>query len=114
MNVRGIKRVGPAIGFLDMRPALGCVCFASRECLLWGPGAVTRPISASQAIPIDRTRNSLGAFRDNSANAIASRTTRTKSPRRRDLNHPFIRIREKDLRQMWRIARGASNNVIEK
>ena len=97
---------------------IGCarlvVFFASRECLLWGPGAVTRPISASQAIPIDRTRNSLGAVRDNSANAIASRTTRTKSPRRPDLNHTFIHIPEKDLWQMWRIARGASNNVIEK
>src|SRR5437773_7033780 len=112
MNVHGIKRVGPAIGFQDRLRALGSV--ASRECLLWGPGAVTRPISASQAIPIDRTRNSLGAFRDNSANAIASRTTRTKSPRRPDLNHTLIRIPEEDLRQMWRIARSASNSVIAK
>jgi len=67
-----------------------------------------------KAIPIDHTRNSLGAFRDNSANAIASRTACTKSPRRPDLNHTFIRIREKDLRQMWRIARGAKNIVIAK
>ena len=97
---------------------IGCarlvVFFCVSRVSALGPGAVTRPISASQAIPIDRTRNSLGAFRDNSANAIASRTTRTKSPRRPDLNHTFIRIREKDLRQMWRIARGALNNVIEK
>jgi len=73
-----------------------------------GPGAVTRPISAS--LP-----NGAASFdRDNSANAIASRTTRTKSPRRPDLNHTFIRIAEKDLRQMWRIARGAKNIVIAK
>jgi hypothetical protein len=67
-----------------------------------------------KAIPIDHTRNSLGAFRDNSANAIASRTARTKSPRRPDLNHTFIRIPEKDLRQMWRIAGGAKSIVIAK
>src|SRR5205809_7928077 len=114
MNVRGIKRVGPAIGFQDRLRALGSVFLRLASVCSGAPGAVTRPISASQAIPIDRTRNNLGAFRDNSANAIAARTTRTKSPRRPDLNHTFIHIPEKDLRQMWRIARGASNNVIEK